>query len=493
MSVNWNRISVSVPSMHQVNPVVEKHSRAGPAQREIVSAIDRLLLPDGTAKRMMYDGRPVVGGLLTAIPIRFGALLSLAGIVFLLLPALLINVAMITDTMPTTADAKWPWIGFWQRWNWSVMYVVIFPVIFSGVAWLSRECVTVFNSLTKSNFADVKPMVTKQDESPATDFLDSISTDMNKSYGWVFYAVLVLTAILTAADVGLIAHGYYEHLWSHVPFEFPDSDWSVAFQLSPSRFHFLGKTPPGPWLNLGFDVLAYSAQTLSIFCGFFWIIKYWALLNIFSKRLINGNITFTFNPWWSDPKHRMGLHKVGKLFNGFLFVTVLFQTYVFGHRLQLILRGGHSLSEYVSQIKAAPKDFHVLWNHAYFATCTPGMWLLLTFVLLPVVVISWVPLLRFRKYLKGVIDQHYESLRGDLQRFPDGSPQRAAVLREWKEVNDTNIWPNGDYLGWLFLALMVCLTIAAWFPPAALYAVYGGGGAFIVKFLNDLRPKPKAE
>jgi hypothetical protein len=70
-----------------------------------------------------------------------------------------------------------------------------------------------------------------------------------------------------------------------------------------------------------------------------------------------------------------------------------------------------------------------------------------------------------------VIDEHYESSRGDLQRFPDGTPERAAVLREWEEVNDTNIWTNGDYTGWVFLTLMVALTIAAWFLPAALYAV----------------------
>ena len=47
---------------------------------------------------------------------------------------------MIADTAPILAEAKWPWVGFWQRWNWSVMYVFVFPVIFGGVAWLSRAC-----------------------------------------------------------------------------------------------------------------------------------------------------------------------------------------------------------------------------------------------------------------------------------------------------------------------------------------------------------------
>lgn len=477
--------------MPQANPVPEQPSTR--VEKRGIVAIKRLFLANETANGLMYDGRPLVGTLLTGNPIRVAAFLSATAIVFLLLPALVVHVAMIADSAPTTADAKWPWLGFWQRWNWSVMYAVLFPVIFGGVAWLSRACVTVFDNLTKSNSLDVRPTVTKQNGDPATDFLDSISSDMKKSYSWVFLAVLLLTAVLTVADVGLIAYGYYEHLWNHVAFVFPDSDWSVAFQLSPSRFHFYGRTPPSLWLNLGFDILAYSAQALAIFLGFFWIIKYWAVLNSFAKQLIDNRIDFTFNPWWSDPRHRMGLRKVGKLFNGFLFLAVLFQIYVFGHRLQLILRGGINLSDYVSQIKAAPKDLRVLWAHAEFNTCTTGMWLLLTFVLLPVVVISWVPLLRFRKYLRGVIDETYESLRGDLQRFPDGTPERSAVLRKWKEVNDTNIWPNGDYMGWVFLTLMIALTIAAWFPPAALYAVYGGGGALLVKFLNDLRPKPKAE
>lgn len=126
-------------------------------QRGIVGPINRFFLPNEAAKHLMYDGRPLVGALLTGNPIRVAAFLSLTAIVFLLLLALLIHVAMIVDTSPTTADAKWPWLGFWQRWNWSVMYVVIFPVIFGGVAWLSRACVTVFDHLTMSSSPDVHP------------------------------------------------------------------------------------------------------------------------------------------------------------------------------------------------------------------------------------------------------------------------------------------------------------------------------------------------
>jgi hypothetical protein len=57
------------------------------------------------------------------------------------------------------------------------------------VVWLGcpARALTVFVKLTTSNSSDVK----------------------KKSYGWVFSGVLLLTAVLTVADVGLIAYGYY--------------------------------------------------------------------------------------------------------------------------------------------------------------------------------------------------------------------------------------------------------------------------------------------
>jgi hypothetical protein len=455
-----------------------------------IRAVFHWLQSSAEAQELMYGGNPVIGTILTANPTRLFAFLSLTSITVLLLPSLLVHVAFIKDIGP--AASKWPWVGFFQRWNWSSMYVLILPLIFASTARLSRACPSIFADLTVPKTSDLPARVTKQNGSRAYDFVEAISKDVYRWYRLNFYAVGALVAILTVADVGLLAHGYFERLVRHHPFLFPDSDWSVAFQLDPSKYYFYGWTQRGPILNLVFDLMAYSAQTLAIFFGFFWIAKYWSMLNSFSKQLIDNNIDFKFNPWWSDPKYRMGLGKVGKLFNGFLFVSILFQLYVFGHRLQLISRAGVDLWRYVADIAAAPRNPKVLFTHGLFATINSGMWLLLIFVLLPAVVISWVPLLRFRRYLQSIIAERYESLEGDLKRYPEGSAELSRVRREWEEVNCANIWPNGDFIGWVFLVLMVILTIAAWFPPIVAFLVLGGGGTLLLKLIDQLRSKQKS-
>ena len=457
-------------------------------REERLAMLRRWLRPNEEGQELMYKGHPFLGTILSAHPLRLGVLLSGASILLLLLPALWAHVALIKDT----ASPGWPGVGFWQRWNWSAMYVVVLPLIFAGTAALSRACASIFASLTIPETNGAEATVTKLDGSPASDFLASISTEISRSRHLIFGGVFVITAALTIADVALIARGYFLRIARHVAFPFPDSDWSVAFQLSRPAFDFYGWSQRGPASNLAFDFLAYTAQTLAVFFGLFWIAKYWATLNSFSKQLIDNEIDFRFNPWWSDPLHRMGLLEVGKLFTGFLFVAVLFQVYVFGHRLQLIARAGTNLSKYADEIMKNPKSIHVLWEHRAFQSCTLGMWLLLIFVLLPVVVISWVPLLRFRRYLRRIIAERHRTLRGDLKRFPEGSAERKTVLREWDEVNAANIWPNGDFAGWIFLTLMVVLTIAAWFPPGLGYLAVGGGGALLLKLLGGFLPKAKA-
>jgi hypothetical protein len=449
----------------------------------------RWLQPNAEAQELMYKGHPFIGTILSAHPLRLGVFLSVTSIVLLLVPALLAHVALIKDT---ANSGWWPWVGFWQRWNWSAMYIFVLPLIFAGTAALSRSCASIFGSLTIPEAIGAEATVTKLDGSPASDFLASISADIYRTRRLLFYGILLVTAVLTIADVALIAHGYFLWLVRHVAYVFPDSDWSVAFQLPTRSFDFYGLSQRGTVSNLAFDFLPYSAQTLAIFFGLFWIAKYWATLNSFSKQLIDNDIDFRFNPWWSDPLHRMGLLKVGKLFTGFLFVALLFQVYVFGHRLQLIARAGINLSKYGDEIIDGAKSAHVLWEHRAFQTCTAGMWLLLTFVLLPVVVIAWVPLLRFRRYLRRIIADRHRSLRGELKRFPEGSSERKTVLREWDEVNAANIWPNGDFAGWVFLTLMVVLTVAAWFPPGVAYLALGGGGLLLLKLLGGFLPKAKA-
>lgn len=431
-----------------------------------------------TMRNVLFRRQRHLGAFFSCAPIRLGLSLGCAAVLFLMIPAWFARVALIRDSQAQ----DWPWVGFWQRWNWAAMYVIILPLIFAGTAALSQLSLTIFDGLTTGKY----PVVKKRDGSVAVDFADAISIRASELARPLFWFAVVVTLFLTVVDTHNLVVGFYNY-FTRVPHSFTDSDWSVAFDLPKGRFFFYGFRQTSAVANLLFDLLAYAAQTTVVFLGLFWIVMYWAILNAFSVQLVDTNIDFHFDPWWDDPKFRMGLLEVGRLFNGFLAVATLFELYVLGHRFQLIARAGMPLSRYAKEIKAAPTDLQTLWAHRAFDSCTPGMWLLLVFILLPIVVIAWVPLIRFRRYLKSVKNNKYESLKEELRIYKAGTPERKAALDLWDKINKANVWPNGDFVGWSFLVFMFVLAGASWFPPFLGYLLAGGGAALVYKFVSGFR------
>ncbi len=431
-------------------------------------------------RNLLYRRQRRLGIFFSCAPIRLGLSLGCGAVLFLMVPALGAHVAFIRDSQ----TQSWPWVGFWQRWNWAAMYVIVLPLIFAGTAGLSQLSLAIFDGLTTGKY----PAVKKSDGSAAVDFADAISIQASQYAAPLFWFAVVVTIFLTVVDTRDLASGFYDY-FTRAPHNFTDSDWSVAFALPKNRFSFYGFRQTGAVANLLFDLLAYTGQTAVVFLGLYWIMMYWATLNAFSVQLVDQNIDFHFDPWWDDPKFRMGLLEVGSLFNGFLAVATLFELYVLGHRFQLIARGGTPLGQYAKEIKEAPTDLHILWAHRAFDSCTPGMWLLLIFILLPIVVIAWVPLIRFRGYLNSVKRDKYESLKEELRIYKHGTPERKAALDLWGKINKANVWPNGDFAGWSFLVFMFVLAGASWFPPFLGYLLAGGGATLAYKFVARLTAK----
>lgn len=375
----------------------------------------------------MYRRHKRLSVFYSAAPFRLGLSLSVAAIILLIVPAFVCHVALIKDN----AAVAWQGVGFWQRWNWSLMYAVVLPIIFGSTAALSRSSFFVLRGLVEPA-PEAVATVTKKSGAHAADFTEEISKYVARFTRYVFWGVLTLSLILALLDTIQLILGFYGFIHGRGLASELDLDWSIASALPTPRFYFYGFSRPAvPW-NIVFDVLAYSAQTAAATLGLFWIVQYWLILNTFSRFLVDPGVDFQFHPWWSDPDFCMGLGSVGKLFNRFLVISLLFQIYVVGHRYQLIARAGHPLKSYAAEILAAPRDITVLRAHIYFDSCTPGMMLLLIFVLLPVAVIAWVPLVRFRSYLRGVREERKKLLRGLLDNNPDDSPLRKKALREWK-------------------------------------------------------------
>jgi Flp pilus assembly protein TadB len=117
------------------------------------------------------------------------------------------------------------------------------------------------------------------------------------------------------------------------------------------------------------------------------------------------------------------------------------------------------------------------------------MWSLLILGTLPIVVMAWVPLMKLRPYIKNVREQVYRSNLQAWEQAVEGSLQQKELKAAWEAARKANIWPNGDFWGWLFLTLMIILAIAAFVPPALGYLLLGGGGILIFRFIWQLRPK----
>jgi hypothetical protein len=433
--------------------------------------------------QLMSPHQPRLAAFFSSRPGRLGLSLAGGSLVALMFPALIAHVALIKDLRAP----QLPGVGFWQRWNWAVMYLIILPVIFAGAAGLSQTSLKIFECLTTGKF----PVVKRSDGSAATGFADAIAAQASRYSTSIYWLAIILTVVLTVVDTHELMDGFYLY-FRHKPHTFSHPDWSVAFDLPQTRFFFYGFHRRGAWSNLIFDILAYTAQAAAIFLGIFWIMMYWIMLNSFSTLLVNKEIEFCFHPWWDDPKLRMGLDRVGKLFNGFLLIAILFEIYVLGHRIQLIAQSGTPLASYANEIWAHPKDLGVLWKDRAFDACTSGEWLLLIFVLLPIIVMAWVPLTRFRRYLKIVKLRKYEALQVELNTYRFGTPERKEALDLWYKINTANIWPNGDFAGWSFLVLMFVLAGAAWFPPFLGYLLAGGGLTLSYRLLKRLTGKGPA-
>jgi hypothetical protein len=449
--------------------------------------IARILGCSSQTAAFMYKRHRRLSYFFSAAPWRLGLVLGLSAILLLMLPAWLCRLALINDT----TAVGWRGVGFWQRWNWSLMYTVVLPVIFGGTAALSERTLRVFCSLVEPP-PKATALITKKNGEYAPDLIGEISEHVAQFGRYVLWGVLGVSIILACVDIFPVARGLYGFMQGHGSPSSLSRDWTLAAALPAPQFSFHGASRPGTCWNIGFDVLAYAAQTVAVTLGLFWMIQYWVTLNTFSKFLIDPKVDFEFHPWWSDPDHCMGLGEVGSLFNQFLFISLLFQIYVVGHRFQLIVQAGHPFDRYIHDIIATHSDVHALLALTYFSSCTSGMWLLLIFILLPITVVAWVPLSRFYFYLKEVKKSKKRDLRGILDNNLDDSPVRKAALRELTEVEQTSIWPNGDFCGWSFLIAMLVLAITAWLPSVLGYLVAGGGGVLLIKFMLSLKGKPSS-
>jgi hypothetical protein len=445
-----------------------------------------------TTREFFFKGNRLLGRLFTVHPVVFAAVFSVLSALCLMLPAWLINLYSI----PCTNDKGSGNFGFFHKANWSWTYLILLPVIFTLLIWLTRR-------IRESAFKlCCEPLNVIKSKVPGytPDYPHSVSNRLEKLAALTVIVALMVTIVITVADTWDLWWGFSQNV-------FPCSvkpDWDTAYTGFDCHFYAKnceshvgeceplncsGYSPPTKTQNLLFDIVPYTFQTVVIFLALFWVGKFWTFLQIFSSQITIEDSPYRFDPLVSEK--RLGLRPMSKIFNGFLLVTVLFQCFIFGHRIQLIglFRNNPSFLTYVEDVVKHLGSSDLFFNLSYYAfkEVDTATWVLLSFMTVPIVVICYLPLWSLRTYVVRRREQAWlenvrrrdEAIRENRHRDAENYENKINAL------NDAEVWPNGDATARRFLIAMGVMGLSSLLPQMFFYLVATGLGIEILfAFLN---------
>ena len=416
-----------------------------------------------TNAEFFASGHPVLKRVIAWGAVAFSVRLALMAIVLLLAGARIAGV----HSFPLDGDDR----GFWFEANWSLMYAIVFPGIFGGLIYminLMRE------ALARLTAPDLHVITKKRSDTP--DFEEYISAEMARHGRGFTWFCIALALTLTAVHAGSLAAFLIRR--RNPP---PILDWTVMFTT--------GRVTYGS--NLAFDVLAYAFEALVIFLGFFFVLKFWTFLTVFSRALRDRDNPYTFDPLLWDRDTRLGLGPLGAFMNLYLLLVIIFELFVLGRRLQLVGKGGvYSLSEYMTMlVDGATKFGNAVNENLYqWPTIDAGLWASLIFLTLPLIVGAYLPLWTLRRYVRKRRDAMSDATARAYEDAKQRGDEAAAgeLRREMEQLERTQLWPNGDAVGWRLLTGSVAIGVAAWAPPLCAGLI---GVAFALEIGKRIIPK----
>lgn len=400
----------------------------------------------------------VLASVLNWNPVTFFVRTSLISVVLLLLPSYWLGIHDLTYGKQN--------VGFWYEPNWSLMFPIVLPAIFAGFLYLSSLMVTALRDLEDPNLR----VITSESELRLEDDFSqrfhrvrwiTLATAAGLALLLVFLDTLSLQAVYSAAWRGDEIPSEYLN-WSG-PLQASSQDWSTAFTFTPD-VHWTS--------NLVFTLLAYSFEAGVIFLGFFFIFSFWRYFRFISQIINPARSTiFTFHP--IDTDTRLGLRPLGRIMNMYLGLVLIFEAYVFLHRLQLIGRSPRfTIPSYLGELLAAYPSLPNLFDRRLLAfdSVNIGTWMLLIFMTLPLLAAAYFPIWTLRRYLAIRRDALWRDYAREHEAaVTRGDDKQAALLHtRMNMLNGVELWPNGDAAAYRLLSYAAALAIAAWAPPVLL-------------------------
>ena len=424
---------------------------------------------ESLTQTFLLSGNPLLQRLFSGSYFIVGLRLMSPGAVVMLL-AFGFGVASIpvvyADGSPTDVGI------FWQP-NWSLLHVIIVPILLLVGRRLSEH---IEESL--SDLEEMKVMVPR-DPGESRGLVSELRARIESSAPRLLLMVVAATAFITLIDTFHIYSGYVAHIRAPAAagpcsFVFDELDWSVAF-LERACWGAIQVDPefqaPGLATNLIFTTLAYALQTAVIIVTLIWLGKVAQFFFFLSSSIRGGDRSFTIEPVWEDPVKRLGLTPLGNIYNIFLTLILVFELYVAAHRIQQIaLVKGITVWTYVQglvQVVSTPSEWFDPEVHG-FVTADAGTQFGIVGIALPVLIVCWFPLFRIRQYLqdkKAELSKEFAIQRAEAAKA--GEEGRAEEFaRRARLLEEANVWPNGDKTAQRFLVVMVVIWIGAVVPIA---------------------------
>ncbi|MDR3675566.1 MAG: hypothetical protein P4N24_08750 [Acidobacteriota bacterium] len=425
-------------------------------------------------RTLIFRGHGIAGWLYSSNPWVVAVVASCVAIICLNIPALFLGLDHVLDLDKRD-------VGYFAKYNWSLVYPLLAPILIGlGIFAFRKMRDSVYQLIEDSNYRI--PVIVDKDGNVAEDYPRFIAEKLAAGAGWIEGLAAVTAFAVTAIDTSDLWPGFFnggQFNASRVP------EWDTAFRIYGS--HMYGHI----WANFAFDIVAYTFQTVLIFLGIFFLIKYGIFLKLMMQIIDRNQPPYQFKPWVCDLDRRLGLRPLGWVFNLFLGVVVLFQIYAFYHRIELIDSYRHAPANTyltsiwkdielvkdkgkVEQLKALLKV--PMTDHAGIALANPSSWLPLLCSIPPIIVICLLPLGRLFWYLRREIRELKALTNVKLAKAKDEQDKKTAdeMEKRLKCLRETTIWPNGSAAGSVFLVLMIALFLGATYPPILLWGLASG-------------------
>jgi hypothetical protein len=415
---------------------------------------------DSETQDLLFRGHPYLGTVFTTRPITAFLTASATAGLFLYLPAHLIGVDHIR-----TAHGDFG-ICALGNWNWSLTDSFILPLMLL----LGGQSFVSVRQSVQGLIHKTRVFALEKDE-PAVDYPQYLATALEQRSGIVLCISLMLSVLIVGADTYDLWTGF---ITGHFPVN-RLHDWVCAFTINEAGEPVRGFM----FLNLAFDLVAYSFELAYVFLGVLFVLTYFSLLLEIAGVLGGKRPPFEFHPLVADfGERRLGLGPLATPFNWFLALAVMFSIGAFLHRLHQVdaLNGEEGSWKYLKEIvRDAGKPLSTQ-DYAWAQLLHHNSWLPIAFVAFPAAVVCTLPLGTISMYVSAKRKQliasnklAYEAARGTGDELT-----RKRLDGELQELSQTNVWPNGDTVGQTCLVLILAAFVAAIAPPLVPWAIATG-------------------